>query len=159
VARFSRSRDRSTHARRSPAQATREHDAAVLDEPEFSAVVQRALESGEEYGLVVASLGVEDLDGGSALLVAAESRVARGVRPVDVVGRLSGGRLAVLASAREDPYAPARIAERVADMLADPFHVAGREVDAQLAIGLATGAARTPEAFIHRAERAMATIR
>ena len=136
-------------------------DGAVLDAQAFTAAIERALSRGHSRGVVLVTLGVDHLglDGGAdALLVAAESRVVRTVRPGDVVGRLGRGRLAVLAGRGDDPNDAARIAERVADRLAEPFHIAGREVEVGLRIGIALDGDGA-EALIRRAEESLAVVR
>jgi uncharacterized membrane protein YdfJ with MMPL/SSD domain len=134
---------------------------AVLEEPAFRAAVERAIGEGELRGMVLVSLSVDDLglDGGAdALLVAAESRMARVIRPGDVLGRLDRGRMAVLAGNGDGADGAARITERVADRLAEPFHIAGREVELGLRIGMATDA-DDADGLIRRAEKSLAVIR
>jgi GGDEF domain-containing protein len=136
-------------------------DEAVLDLAAFTAATERALGRGESRGMVLVALGVDHLGldaGADALLVAAESRLARTVRPGDVVGRLGRGRLAVLAGRGHDRDDAARIAERVADRLAEPFHIADREVEVGLRIGIAVDA-DDAEALIRRAEESLAVVR
>jgi GGDEF domain-containing protein len=136
-------------------------DDAVLDRAAFIAATDRALARGHTRGIVMVAVGVDHLglDGGAdALLVAAESRVVRAVRPGDVVGGLGRGRLAVLAGRGDDPDGAARIAERLADRLAEPFHIAGREVELGLRIGTAVDA-DDAEALIRRAEESLAVVR
>jgi GGDEF domain-containing protein len=136
-------------------------DEAVLDRAAFTAATERALGRGESRGMVLVALGVDHLGldaGADALLVAAESRLARTVRPGDVVGRLGRGRLAVLAGRGHSRDDAARIAERVADRLAEPFHIADREVEVGLRIGIAVDA-DDAEALIRRAEESLAVVR
>ena len=131
---------------------------AVLEGPAFMAAVEGALRGGRNRGVVVAALSLDDVEGAAALLVAAESRIARVIRPGDVIGRLGQGRLAVLAGRDEGPDGAARITERIADRLAEPFHIAGREMEVGLRIGVASGD-RDAAALLELAEESMATIR
>ena len=133
----------------------------VLDAGAFRDAADRALDAGRTRGVVLVILGVDrlGLDGGAdALLVAAESRLVRAIRPGDVVGRLDRGRLAVLAGPGDGPDSAARIAERVADRLAEPFHIAGREVEVGLQIGTAVDGDGA-DALIQRAEDSLGTVR
>jgi RND superfamily putative drug exporter len=137
-------------------------DEPVLDHGAFMAAVERAHESGGGRGLVLVELnaGALGLNGGAeALLVAAERRIARAIRPGDVVGRLDGGRLAVLAGRAEGREGAGRIAERVADRLAEPFHIAGREVEPALRIGMAVEAANGAGSLVEAAEASLAVVR
>ena len=136
-------------------------EGAVLDRADFLAATEQSLERGHGRGIVLVVLGVDDLGlggGADALLLAAENRVARTIRPGDVVGRLDRNRLAVLAGRSDDPDHAARIAERVADRLAEPFHIAGREVEVGLSIGTAMDGDDV-EALIQRAEESLAIVR
>jgi predicted signal transduction protein with EAL and GGDEF domain len=142
--------------------ARREHDEAVLELPAFTASAGRAIADGDGRGMVVVSIGVDGLGldgGGQALMVAAETRVVRAVRPGDVVGRIGEGRLAVLAGPDEGPDGAARIAERVADRLAEPFHIAGRQVAPALRIGVANADGEGVEQLLRRAEESAAVVR
>jgi uncharacterized membrane protein YdfJ with MMPL/SSD domain len=145
-----------------PAPVAPEPGQAVLDEPAFRAATERALAAGRSGGMVVVELEMDGLglDGGAdALLVAAESRMARAVRPGDAVGRLERGRLAVLAGRHEESDGAARIAERVADRLAEPFHIAGRELEPGLRIGVATESSDGAGSLIEAAAGSLATVR
>jgi GGDEF domain-containing protein len=147
-----------------PARAVREVDAeqAVLERSGFIAATQRALADGESRGMVVVALGVDHLglDGGAdAVIVAAESRIARAIRPGDVIGRLDRARLAVLACRDDESDGAPRIAERVADRLTEPFHIAGREVEPGVQIGTASADDGRAEALIRQAEDSLATVR
>jgi uncharacterized membrane protein YdfJ with MMPL/SSD domain/GGDEF domain-containing protein len=136
-------------------------EGAVLDRDAFIAAAENSLSRESGPGLVMVALGVDHLglDGGAdALRVAAESRVVRTVRPGDVVGRIDRDRLAVLASRGDDPDHAARIAERVADRLAEPFHIAGREVEMGLSIGTSVEGDGA-EALIRHAEESLAVVR
>jgi GGDEF domain-containing protein len=136
-------------------------DRSVLDREAFLSAADQSLSRGSGRGLVMVTLGVDHLglDGGAdALRLAAESRVVRTVRPGDVVGRIDRDRLVVLASPAEDPDHAARIAERVADRLAEPFHIAGREVEMGLSIGTAVDGDGA-EALIRHAENSLAVVR
>jgi GGDEF domain-containing protein len=144
-----------------PAGGTVGADGEVLDRDAFIAAAERSLSRGSGRGLVMVALGVDHLglDGGAdALRVAAESRVVRTVRPGDLVGRIDRDRLAVLASRGDDPDHAARIAERVADRLAEPFHIAGREVEMGLSIGTSMEGDGA-ESLIRHAEESLAVVR
>jgi GGDEF domain-containing protein len=154
-------RNRKKALSREPEPARVGEEGAVLDRADFLAATEQSLSRGHSRGIVMVVLGVDalGLDGGAdALLLAAESRVVRTIRPGDVVGRLGRGRLAVLAARSEDPDHAGRIAERVADRLAEPFHIAGREVEIGLRIGTALDGDGA-EAMIRRAEESLAVVR
>jgi GGDEF domain-containing protein len=144
-----------------PEPARAGEEGAVLDREDFLAATEQSLSRGNSRGMVMVVLGVDDLglDGGAdALLLAAENRLARTIRPGDVVGRLDRDHLAVLAARSDDPDHAARIAERVADRLAEPFHIAGREVEVGLRIGIAVDG-EGAEVLIRRAEESLAIVR
>jgi hypothetical protein len=133
----------------------------ILGPAAFRDAADSKVSAGRARGMVLAVLSVDHLglDGGAdALLVAAESRIARVIRPGDLLGHLDRGRLAVLAGGDDGPDGAARIAERVADRLAEPFHIAGREVEVGLRIGTATDRGGA-DALIQKALESLATVR
>ena len=102
----------------------------VLDSVGFTAAVEKALAYGEKRAVVLI-----ELDGGGPVGTAAEARITRTIRADDVLGRLDGGRLAVLTGMD----GAARIAIRLADRLREPFHIGGEHVRLVPQVGVGYG--------------------
>ncbi len=115
--------------------------------------VERALVRARRHHTPIAVLFL-DLDGfkavndtyghaaGDALLQAVGARLSAAVRDADTVGRLGGDEFVVLAEDSSLDAGPEMIAERLRDVLAEPFHLAGPmriTVHAQASIGIAVG--------------------
>jgi diguanylate cyclase (GGDEF)-like protein/PAS domain S-box-containing protein len=115
--------------------------------------VERALVRARRHHTPIAVLFL-DLDGfkavndtyghaaGDALLQAVGARLSATVRDADTVGRLGGDEFVVLAEDSSLDAGPEMIAERLRDVLAEPFHLDGPRrltVHAQASIGIAVG--------------------
>jgi GGDEF domain-containing protein len=138
---------RSTRSERAPAPVAEPSTGLVvapLDRPAFAAAVERSLGHGQDVGVVVVEL--DDLDGvleglgetTGALIAAMEARVARTIRPDDVLGRLDGGRLAVLSRDAQGPQAAESMAGRLAARVSGPFFVGGETVTVTARVGFAS---------------------
>jgi diguanylate cyclase (GGDEF)-like protein len=81
---------------------------------------------------------------GDELLKAVGSRFARVLRATDTVGRLGGDEFVVLSERMSPGSGPEVVAQRLLDVLAEPFHLAGKDgtpraVTASASIGVAAG--------------------
>jgi GGDEF domain-containing protein len=124
----------------------------VVDYARFSAAAERALAHGEGRGVVLIEVdGADD-----AVMLAAEARIVRTIRPSDLLGRLTRYRFAVLARTDGGPEQVGRVATRVATRLGEPFNVGGRHVKlvARIGVAVAEGDADTAAKILLRAEQA-----
>ena len=76
---------------------------------------------------------------GDALLAEVAGRLERRLRPADTIARLGGDEFAVLLDEVPDPGDAARAAERLLEALRQPFHIVGRDIQANGSIGMALG--------------------
>ena len=117
-------------------------DAGPLNRTAFTAAVATALEARRDCAVVAVDLDpAGDLghrlgSAHEALVLAAEQRVARAIRPGDCLGRVGDAQLAVLA-AEADGREP--MAERIRGRLGEPFLVGSERVDVAARIGVVTG--------------------
>lgn len=120
-------------------------DIDVLDSQAFTAAVARALAQGTPRAVVLI-----EVRGSGAVNAAAEARIARTIRPHDVVGRLEEGRLAVL-TAKDGAT---RVATRLGDRLREPFNVGAHQVKVTPLVGVGYSGedVRTPEDLLLAAE-------
>jgi len=81
-------------------------------------------------------------DVGDAVLCAVADRLAVTVRTADTVGRLGGDEFIVLAEGMSIGAGPEMLAERIQEVLAEPFSVAGRAAPLVVtaSVGIASGA-------------------
>jgi diguanylate cyclase (GGDEF)-like protein len=108
--------------------------------------------------------GVNDTLGhqaGDLLLLAFSRRIARAVRPVDVVGRLGGDEFAVLLHEVDEATATA-VADRVVQAALQPFSIQDRQLYLSASVGIAVGRdlpvapGRSPlDALLQQADAAM----
>ncbi|MEA2481829.1 MAG: hypothetical protein QOJ07_3751 [Thermoleophilaceae bacterium] len=94
---------------------------------------------------------------GDELLTLLAPRLASAVRESDTVARLGGDEFVVLVEDAVGEPDVTRLAERLAGVLAEPFHLDGRElfVSCSTGIALSSGDADTPDALLHHADTAM----
>ena len=94
---------------------------------------------------------------GDQLLVEVAGRLHALIRPSDTVARLGGDEFIVLCEDLADPVGDAlAVARRIAEELARPFRIGGREVFVDASIGVAAGApGDSAEAVLARADQAM----
>ena len=97
---------------------------------------------------------------GDQLLKFVAARLRRALRPSDTIGRLSGDEFVILAEGASLRAGPALIAERLLDVLHEPFMLSSREghltpVVVTASIGIATGARSQSEDLIRDADFAL----
>jgi diguanylate cyclase (GGDEF)-like protein/PAS domain S-box-containing protein len=114
------------------------------------------LARSERSGNMMAALFV-DLDGfksvndtfghaaGDALLVAVSARMSAAIRASDTVGRIGGDEFVILTEGDATGPGPEPVAERILDLMREPFHLEGI-VDAPLFITASIGIAEAPRA-------------
>lgn len=79
---------------------------------------------------------------GDQLLVRLAERLRQCVRPSDTVARLGGDEFIILLEDVRDEADPTRVANRVQELLRDPFELDGHEVFTSASIGIAPGSPR-----------------
>ncbi|MFD0638784.1 putative bifunctional diguanylate cyclase/phosphodiesterase [Catenulispora yoronensis] len=135
----------------------------------FQERAERALSRAWDCGGVAAMLlidldnfkEVNDTQGhrtGDELLKAAAQRLAGAVRPGDLPVRLGGDEFAVLLSDGATEQAAVTLAERLVDVLAEPFRLSGAPVPVRASIGVATspgGVGGTEEVLFRNADLAL----
>ncbi|MCA3748003.1 MAG: EAL domain-containing protein, partial [Rubrobacter sp.] len=92
----------------------------------------------DNFKFVNDSLGHE---AGDRLLVAVARRLSGATRPGDTVARLGGDEFTVLLEDIPDRDEASRVAERVAEVLREPFRVVGRELFVSASVGISVSAA------------------
>ena len=73
---------------------------------------------------------------GNQLLHEVAQRLRACVRPIDLVARLGGDEFAILLESLHDPESGLRLAQRVLDMLSQPFSINGTEVVPGASVGI-----------------------
>jgi diguanylate cyclase (GGDEF)-like protein/PAS domain S-box-containing protein len=105
--------------------------------------------------------GVNDTYGhaaGDQLLKAVTDRLSGAIREADTIGRLGGDEFVILAEESSLDAGPGVIAERLRDVLAEPFHLDGPDhltVHAQASIGIAVGLRATAQELLRDADVAL----
>ena len=94
---------------------------------------------------------------GDQLLIALAGRLRGCLRPVDTVARLGGDEFTILLEDVVNSGAPTRLAERIAEILRQPFVLSGREVYVSASIGIALSGTTKPhpDDLLRRADVAM----
>jgi diguanylate cyclase (GGDEF)-like protein len=94
---------------------------------------------------------------GDQLLVQFARRLEECIRGTDTVARLGGDEFAILLSDIEDYADAARVAERIQEELARPFHLGGHEVYTSASIGITLSATgyQEPEDILRDADTVM----
>ena len=87
----------------------------------------------DQFKLVNDSLGHA---GGDELLAAVAPRLEQALRPGDTVARFGGDEFAILIEAVETEHDAIRVADRIAEALARPFVIRGREHFVSASIGI-----------------------
>ena len=108
----------------------------------------------DNFKVVNDSLGHET---GDRLLVFIANRLKRCLRSEDTLARFGGDEFTVLLEDVEGPGEPVRVAERIIEVLRDPFVLDGREVYARASIGITIGEDHTTDAddLLRNADTAM----
>jgi diguanylate cyclase (GGDEF)-like protein len=97
---------------------------------------------------------------GDELLCTVARRLESAVRPGDTVARLGGDEFTVLLEEISGVQEATRVAERIQSTLAEPFRIAGRELDICASIGIALGTSEVgPKELIHEADMAMYRVK
>jgi diguanylate cyclase (GGDEF)-like protein len=94
---------------------------------------------------------------GDQLLNSVAKRLASTIRQEDTVGRLGGDEFVVLASGSSLAAGAEMVAERILDVLATPFEIAGSDVPLSVSasIGIAEGTRATPGELLRDADIAL----
>jgi diguanylate cyclase (GGDEF)-like protein/PAS domain S-box-containing protein len=94
---------------------------------------------------------------GDQFLLAAAQRIARQVRPGDIVGRLGGDEFAILIEQRHHEDFATALAIRLQDTLREPFQVDGTALNSSASIGItfSTVGYHTPDEVLRDADIAM----
>jgi diguanylate cyclase (GGDEF)-like protein/PAS domain S-box-containing protein len=87
----------------------------------------------DHFKLVNDTLGHE---AGDQLLIAVAERIRACVRPSDTVARLGGDEFTILLEDLEGPYEAEQIAERITQLLGEPFAVIGHDLFVTTSIGI-----------------------
>jgi len=97
---------------------------------------------------------------GDELLCTVARRLESAVRPGDTVARLGGDEFTVLLEEISGVHEATGVAERIQSTLAEPFRIAGRELDICASIGIALGTSEVgPKELIHEADMAMYRVK
>jgi hypothetical protein len=110
-------------------------DGRILDAEAFGAATNRALAHDEDRAVVLIKL----TGAPGPVIAAAEARIARTIRPADLLGRLAEDRFAVLTEPGGGRAGADRVAARLAHTLIEPFHVGGESVRLMPRIGVGYG--------------------
>ena len=96
-------------------------------------------------------------DGGNELLVAVAKRLRNCVRPGDVVARMGGDEFTVMLTRLESAAPAVEVAERICDMLTEPFPLGNEDVSISTSIGIALAPAdrADPGDLVRRADVSM----
>ncbi|MEA2347524.1 MAG: hypothetical protein QOG62_1311 [Thermoleophilaceae bacterium] len=96
-------------------------------------------------------------DAGDRLLVATGDRINRTMRPSDTTARIGGDEFVVLCEELRSPADSDRIAERVAQAIAEPLFIDGQELHptASIGVAVAAGPGAVPEALLGEADSEM----
>lgn len=94
---------------------------------------------------------------GDAVLYELAQRLRECVRPTDVVGRLSGDEFAIIVDTGTKPHAVNHVAQRIQRAMQQPMHIAERELQVSVSIGIAIGddSYRTIDEVLHDADVAL----
>ncbi len=94
---------------------------------------------------------------GDEFLVAVAKRIRQHVRPHDIVARLGGDEFAILAEDLDSEHYAVTLADRLLDVLRQPFQIAGTEITSSASIGITFSSIgyETPQDMLRDADTAM----
>jgi diguanylate cyclase (GGDEF)-like protein len=93
---------------------------------------------------------------GDALLCAVALRLAGCAREGDLIVRLGGDEFAVVQTGVEQPLQATALAQRVIDVLGQPFELGGQQVTIGVSVGIALGqAGAAPDTLVKNADQAL----
>ncbi len=94
---------------------------------------------------------------GDEFLVAVSRRIQHHVRPNDIVARLGGDEFAILAEDMDCERFAVTLADRLLEVLKQPFQIAGTQINTSASIGITFSGAgyATPEEMLRDADTAM----
>jgi len=166
-----------------PAAKIAERLAGLQGAPAFRKRVEAAMAQARVDGSCIAVLRVDvdrfqELAAGieyraaGALLLAVAERIGRGLRGSDTLmnsihdrapsmTRAEGGGFSILLEGLERPEVAAKVAQRLLDVIAEPFELGGEELAVSANVGIAAfpRAAKNAQDLIHCAEAAMHSAR
>ncbi len=135
------------HAARNEYQATHDQLTNLPNRGLFRDIVQRELTRADDrrpFAVLFMDLDrfkeINDTLGhhyGDRLLESIGPRISAGLRPGDVLARLGGDEFALLLPGLRTPRDAERVAERVCEMLAEPFALSDFTVEVEASIGIA----------------------
>ncbi len=92
---------------------------------------------------------------GDELLAAVAARIRLALRATDTIGRLGGDEFVVLAEGEGLLAGPEQVAERIMELMANPFDIKGSLMSVTVSIGIAVGQTDDPDALLRDADVAM----
>ncbi|HJV91600.1 MAG TPA: diguanylate cyclase [Holophagaceae bacterium] len=93
---------------------------------------------------------------GDQLLVEVGTRLAECLRPEDTLARMGGDEFILLLDEIEDAAAALKVAQRVTELVAQPFRLEGEDLRISASVGVAlTQVPMPPERLLHQADLAM----
>jgi diguanylate cyclase (GGDEF)-like protein len=96
-------------------------------------------------------------DAGDRLLEATAARLSNAIRGADTIARMGGDEFVVLLDGGELEVAPELVAERLLDVLRQPFELEGSDIPVRISasVGIATGDREQPDDLIRDADVAL----
>jgi len=148
--------------------ATRDRMTALPNRHHFREELDRALAHARRIGSQVAVLFL-DLDRfkqindtfghqvGDALITTMAERLRAIVRKADVVARVGGDEFLLMLQGDDLAFAPAMVATKILELIAQPFRVADEELSISASIGIAVHPrdGEDPDALVRNADAAM----
>jgi diguanylate cyclase (GGDEF)-like protein/PAS domain S-box-containing protein len=128
------------------------------------AIERAGVEKGRQFGVLFLDFDrfklINDSMGhtvGDEFLVRVARRIQDGVRPGDIVARLGGDEFAILVEDHDCERYAVSLAERLLQVLRQPFAVAGTEINTSASIGItiSTAGYAKPEEVLRDADTAM----
>jgi diguanylate cyclase (GGDEF)-like protein len=134
----------------------------------FQERLRKALSATRDDGGCFAVLCL-DLDGfklindrhghgfGDSLLVGVAQRLRENVRASDTVARMGGDEFAIIQQDIEEPHEAVALAERLLDIVGQPFELAGRQARVGVSVGIAISPqhGESPDLLLRNADQAL----